>query len=261
MLWLFEALLQSCHYNLHYIYINFSKDGNLSKLVLSIIILSWWSVAYAIDLSPKSSCDQLVSHSYYKVCYADKHRQALWTFHKINSNYIKGSESRTNDYRFDPGVSNPVDSTDYKGSGFDRGHLVPAADMKLNFTSMSETFYMSNMSPQRASFNRAIWKQLEDGIRKQVLIHGEAFIVTAPVLKPGLPKLSSGVSIPEKFFKIVYFPRANIMRAYLLENRSYKGQRYTEFQVTVDHVESLTKIDFFHNLEKSLQKSLESSLK
>ena len=234
---------------------------NLSKLVLSLLLLSWWGLAHAIDLSPKSNCDQLISHSYYKVCYSDTHRQALWTFHKLNSNYINGTEDRTNDYRFDPNVTNPVDSTDYRGSGFDRGHLVPAADMKLNYTSMSQTFFMSNMSPQRASFNRAIWKQLEDGIRSQVRTHGEAYVVTAPILQPKLKRLASGVSIPDKFFKIVYFPRANIMRAYLLENRSYKGHRYSEFQVTVDQVELLTGIDFFHGLEKSLQKSLESSLK
>ena len=228
-------------------------------LILSGLILV--GNASAIDLSPKSVCDELVKHSYYQVCYSQKHRQAAWTFHKISRRFLDGHQSRTNDYRYDSEIKDPVDSTEYRGSGFDRGHLVPAADMKLNYTSMSETFYMSNMSPQRASFNRAIWKQLEDGIRAQVRVLGEAFVVTAPVLRDKLPKISSGVSIPTMYYKIAYFPKAQIMRAYLLENRSHRGKSYRSFQVSVDEIESLTGIDFFHKLSKSLQKRLEAQVK
>jgi endonuclease G len=55
---------------------------------------------------------------------------------------------------------------DYKGSGYDRGHLCPAADMTLNKTSMSETFYLSNMSPQMPGFKLGKWSTLEDQVRK-----------------------------------------------------------------------------------------------
>lgn len=229
--------------------------------MLILANLLFIGAAFAIDLSPKSNCDQLIDHSYYKICYSDNHKQALWTFHTITPAYINGDESRTNDYRFDPKITNPVDGFDYRGSGFDRGHLVPAADMKLNYRSMTETFYMSNMSPQRASFNRSIWKKLEEGIRSQVGRYGEAIVVTAPILTKGLRRISSGVSIPKFFFKIAYFPRARLMRAYLIENTSQKGKNYRDFQVTVDEVEEITGIDFFHGLDKSLQKSLEASLK
>lgn len=218
-------------------------------------------MAYAIDLSPKSNCDQLINHSYFKICYSNSHKQALWTFHKISPAHLEGNERRTNDYRFDPKVLNPVDGFDYRGSGFDRGHLVPAADMKISYRAMSETFYMSNMSPQAASFNRIIWRKLEEGIREQVKQYGEAHVVTAPILEKGLRRIHSGVSIPKFFFKIAYFPKAKLMRAYLLENRFYRGKSYTDFQVTVDQVEEMTGIDFFHELDEKLQRQLESSLK
>ena len=227
-------------------------------MIAVLLLMSAQAFAAGVDLSPKSSCDQKVKHTYFEFCYSNLHKQALWTFHELTRKSIQGSTSRTNDYRFDPKISDPVDNTDYRGSGFDRGHLVPAADMKLNYQSMSETFFMTNMSPQRAGFNRAIWKQLEDGIRSQVRALGDAFVVTAPVLSRKLPTINSGVSIPALFYKIAYFPKAKIMRAYLLENRSYRGARYSEFQVTVDEIENLTGIDFFAGLPSHLQKTLES---
>jgi len=65
--------------------------------------------------------------------------------------------------------NNPVGSGDYSGNGYDRGYLCPTGDMKLNLTSMSETFYMSNMSPQNPSFNRGIWETLESRVRTWAL--------------------------------------------------------------------------------------------
>jgi endonuclease G, mitochondrial len=80
---------------------------------------------------------------------------------------INGSQDRTDDFRPDPAVSTASASLNaYKGSGYDRGHLCPAADMKLNQTSMSETFFLSNMSPQVEGFNRGIWSTLEDQVRE-----------------------------------------------------------------------------------------------
>ena len=229
-------------------------------MIAVLLLMSAQAFAAGVDLSPKSSCEQKVKHTYFKFCYSKLHKQALWTFHKLTRKSIQGNTSRTNDYRFDPKVADPVDNTDYRGSGFDRGHLVPAADMKLNYQSMSETFFMTNMSPQRAGFNRAIWKQLEDGIRSQVRSLGDAFIVTAPVLSKKLPTIKSGVSIPTLFYKIAYFPKAKVMRAYLLENRKYSGASYSDFQVPVDEIEELTGIDFFAALPTHLQNRLESSI-
>jgi endonuclease G len=69
---------------------------------------------------------------------------------------------RTNDFREDYKVTTGSASlSDFKGSGYDRGHLAPAGDMKWSSTAMSESFYMSNMSPQKPGFNRGIWKKLE----------------------------------------------------------------------------------------------------
>lgn len=88
-------------------------------------------------------------------------------YYELTPELISGTQSRTDDFRADPLVSTGSDTlADYSGSGYDRGHLCPAADMKLNQTSMSETFFLSNMSPQGAGFNRGIWSSVEDQVRK-----------------------------------------------------------------------------------------------
>ncbi len=182
--------------------------------------------------------------------------------HRLTKESIKGRQKRTNNFKKDDRIYPTVGSRDYRGSGFNRGHLAPAGDMKLNRTAMSATFYMTNMSPQRSSFNSGVWAALESGIRKQVLKRGDALVITAPILTPftNYPRIRSGVSIPEEYYKIAYFPDEQIMLAFLIPNFSQKGKKYQTFQVTVDELERITGTDFFKELDDEVEDSLESEL-
>lgn len=226
------------------------------------------SLAYSLgaqaqlSLKPTSTCDYSLEYDYYEVCYSEDHFQAFWTFHKLTKESINGNQKRTNNFKRDYRLLDPIGSRDYRGSGFDRGHLVPAGDMKLNHTSMSESFYMTNMSPQISAFNSGVWRALESGIRKEVLKRGDAFVVTAPILNSliNYDRIWSSVSIPDEYYKIVYFPEDQSMIAFLIPNKSQKGHKYTEFRVTVDELEALTGFDFFSELPDELEEMLESEI-
>lgn len=98
---------------------------------------------------------ELIKHSYYALSYIEAHEQAEWVYYELDSNLISGAVSRTNNFREDKSVSTgSATLADYKGASYDRGHLAPAGSMSGNATAMSESFYMSNMSPQHPSFNR-----------------------------------------------------------------------------------------------------------
>lgn len=207
---------------------------------------------------PKGPCPQQLEYVYYTLCYSSEHRQAVWTAHTLTRQSVDGKQKRTNDYRPDILLENPVDEDDYRGSGFDRGHLVPAGDMKLNHKSMSQTFFMTNMSPQKPRLNQNTWAQIENRIRQQVRVYGTAHVVTAPVLTDNLPRIFSGVSVPDYYYKLAYFPEAGFMEAYLVENRSYSGTQIHQLRVTVREVEQLTGFDFYSELPIDVQDELES---
>lgn len=228
--------------------------------ILIVLSFSFFVLPANANLShlPKGPCPQQLDYSYYTLCYSPEHRQAVWTKHTLTRELLSGKQKRTNDYRADFFVEDPVDEKDYRGSGFDRGHMVPAGDMKLNRQSMSQTFYMTNMSPQRPQLNQNTWAKIENRIRQQVRTFGTAHVVTAPVLQADLPRIRSGVSVPEFYYKLAYFPEAGFMEAYWVENRSYKGTPIAQLRVSVREVEDLTGFDFYSELPADLQEELET---
>lgn len=234
-----------------------------ARLIVSLLSLLYVQLASArqTDFLPQGFCPEIVDHAYYSLCYLADHRQSSWVKYKLTRAMVNGRQKRTNDYRMDPVVEDPVYKSDYRGSGYDRGHLLPAGSMKLNHQSMSETFYMSNMSPQTPKFNRQIWARIEERMRDLVRQYGEAHVVTAGILHAGLRTIKTGISVPDQYFKVAYFPQAGLMKAFLIDNRSYdKNYHYSDFLVTVDEVEALTGYDFFSELPDPEETRLESTL-
>ena len=203
---------------------------------------------------------ELVHHSYYSLSYSEQHEQAEWVFYEIKKERILGPVSRTDDFRSDNSVStNSATLSDYKGSGYDRGHLAPAHDFSFNTTAMSESFYMSNMSPQNPSFNRGIWVELESLVRSW----GSAssiYVVTGPILSSCSATIGqNNVCVPKYYYKVIYNPSEQKMIALVLPNE--KGDQDLDYYVcTVDNLEKRTNIDFFPILEDKLEQKLESEV-
>jgi endonuclease G len=215
----------------------------------------------AENYTPQSSIGYTIQHSYYTLSYSSTHRQAEYSYYYLSPESILGGQARTDDFRVDPKVtSNPVKSTDYQGSGYDRGHLCPAADMALNLTAMSETFYMSNMSPMAASFNRGIWSRLEDWVREEALGNSGLYVVTGPILSSSCGSLKESITVPCAYYKIVFKEGSQPkMLGFVLSNAGASGSLQA-FAVSVDEIEKKTGLDFFPQLENTLEQSLESKV-
>jgi len=232
------------------------------RLTFLILIYCISIASSAQELLPTSTTGQIVKHTYYTLSYCEKDEQPEWVYYELTSEMVKGRQPRSDDYRPDFQISTiSAQLEDYRGSGFDRGHLCPAGDMKLNLTSMSESFYLSNMSPQEKDFNAGIWNTLEDLVRKWATNTGRIYVVTAGVLTSNKGKIgSNGVSIPKYFYKIIYDPRGQgRMIAFLIPNEDSE-KPLQNYIVTVDSLENLTGIDFFPELPDSTENHLESSL-
>lgn len=234
---------------------NFRNCSGASQQMDSTIVKTT-SVVKGIPLPIVLNKDnEVVKHTYYTLGYNEEHEQANWVQYLITRSMIIGSIDRESAFIEDPLVStNSARSADYKKSGFDRGHLCPAADMKLNTKSMRETFYMSNISPQKHQFNAGIWLDLENYVRDLVDKYDSLYVVTGPVLTNGLSKIEgkyNSISIPKYFYKIIYSPKYEWMQGYLISHdTNYKTKKEIfMYRVSVDSIENLTQIDFFNGVE------------
>jgi endonuclease G len=202
---------------------------------------------------------QVVHHSAYTLGYSEVHEQACWVQHRLTQSQLGGARyERSDDFRADPGVpSGSALPTAYKGSGYDRGHLAPAADFAWSATAMSESFFMSNMCPQVPALNRGIWARLEDAVRKWAIEADTLWVISGPMLEANMPELPSGVAIPKAFWKVVYDPfPVPKCAAFILPQAGYTGS-FWDFAVAVDEVERRTGIDVLPSIADNLEEELE----
>jgi endonuclease G len=210
------------------------------------------------EYTPSTAKGYLIKHTYYTLSYSNSDRQSEFAYYYLSPQSINGGQSRTDDFRVDPFVkSNPVSSSGYQGSGYDRGHLCPAADMALNLTSMSETFYMSNMSPMTPAFNRGIWSSVESWIRGSSLSNGGLYVVTGPILNGSCGLLSGGIIIPCAFYKIAFKGGSNPKVIGFIFSNSGSSSPLRSFAVSVDEIEKRTGINFFPQLEDRVENQIE----
>jgi endonuclease G len=207
---------------------------------------------------------QIVDHDYFTLSYNEAHEQANWVMYKLPASYVSGeSVERLDNFRIDPEITTgSARPDDYKQSGYDRGHLLPAADMGWSPEAMSLTFLMSNMSPQEPSFNRGIWKKLEVQVREWAIEDGLIYVVTGPVLEDGLPEIGADhVSIPKYYYKVILDYQEPEIKGigFVMANQKSKLDIY-QFTVSIDSVEKLTGLDFFPALPDELEQEIESTL-
>ena len=209
------------------------------------------------------SGEYIIHHQYYDLVYDEQHEQAKWIFYKLYPGYLNGPYKRKNDFRVDPKViSNSANHNDYRGSGYDRGHLMPAADMTWSEVALSESFYYSNMSPQHPSFNRGVWKRLESKVRSWCAESDSLFVTTGPVFNTIFGVIGPNkVAVPGAYFKVIIRFKQNIKEgiAFLLPNTSSKNLLET-FVYSIDSLEQVVGIDFFHYQNEEFQRNIESSM-
>ncbi|GHB75986.1 hypothetical protein GCM10007390_32310 [Persicitalea jodogahamensis] len=208
------------------------------------------------------SNDQLVRRVGYTLKYVEKYELSAWVAYTLQQEQIDGKEERENEFMPDPAVeSGTAVSSDYTRSGYDRGHLAPAADFKNSYQVMKETFYMSNICPQQPQFNRGIWLELEKMVRAWAYKYKKVYVVTGPVLQPGLPTIGrlNKVAIPRQFYKVVLYVNPPYVKgiAFLMDNKPSK-EPLTKFVVPIDEVERLTGVDFFPKLPDSIEDKVEA---
>lgn len=200
---------------------------------------------------PSSTSKVIINHDYYSLSYDEEFEQAEWVAYKLTkADLVKPNFPRSDYFEEDPMI--PTKSAtfyDYKGSGYTKGHLAPAADMSFSEEAMRQSFYMSNMSPQIRGFNNGIWRELEEQTRDWAYHNKEVYLVSGPVLSSNLNFTKKGIGIPEYFYKIILDIEGPEKKAiaFLIPHEVLE-ERLQVYATTIDEVEKMTGINFFYGL-------------
>lgn len=220
-------------------------------------------VRLANYLPSVTGTNQVVKHTYYTLSYANAYEQSEWVAYELTKTRVnKGIEERGNNFRPDASVKlGSATPDDYKSTGYDRGHLAPAKDMSFDATAMSESFFMSNMSPQEPGFNRGIWKELEEQVRDYAVQCDHVYVVTGPILPANIVKRvgKNKVAVPKSYYKVLLDMTGSSHKgiAFILPNED-SDKHLKEFVVTIDDVEKKTGLNFFPTLSKTDEAKLEA---
>lgn len=185
-----------------------------------------------------------------------------WVSWELTADEINGSVARKDKFVSDPDIEGCSETWDYSYSGYDRGHMAPAGDMKWSAKAMEETFYLSNICPQVHSLNSGAWKKLEEKCRKWAGSHEKIYIVCGPIVEPGPADEYIGDSrvwVPRRFFKVVIAPYSTpaLGIGFIMPNGKVTGGMQ-QCVVSIDEIEELTGHDFFASLPDELENELES---
>ena len=221
-----------------------------------------YSLQLEIPKTIRQRDETIITHTGYTVSYNHHYKTPNWVAWELTRDETKGTESRKSKFEPDPNLPEPrVEHSDYTNSGYDRGHMAPAADMKWSEKAMEESFYMSNICPQNRKLNRDDWGDLEEKCREWAKKYGRVYIACGPIYDKASPKRigKHQVAVPDRFFKVVliYNRKNPIAMGFLFENKAHH-QNLKNYMVKVDQVEEETGLDFFSKVPDEVENRIES---
>lgn len=215
-----------------------------------------------INLLPKSTTNQVVEHDFYTLSYHEKYEQAEWVAYQLKPQSSQNQHFERPFFIQDEKViTQSADWKNYRKSGYDKGHLCAAADMKFSKTAFDDTFLTSNISPQKHDFNEGIWNRLEQKTRYWATKYNGVYVITGGVLSDDLKTIGKeNVAVPNYFYKIILKEtnHKKAIIAFLVPAKDSNEPLYN-FVTSVDTIEKITGIDFFPNLQDTMESTLEKS--
>lgn len=184
---------------------------------------------------------------------------------RLTKDRVNGKAKRNNKFIPDSRIkeSKRVETTDYSGSGYDRGHMCPAGDCKSSDYMMEESFIMTNICPQNGSLNSGDWKELEELCRQWTNDYSDLYIACGPIFdKENGKKIGKRknikISVPDRFFKVVLMMGHQPKTLGFIFPNSKTNRDIRDYAISVDEVEEITGIDFYPSLDDNIENKIEA---
>lgn len=213
--------------------------------------------------TPDGVPEQMLRRTGYTASYNKTTKLPNWVAWHLTADRTTGPAKRSGvDFQADMDVPAPrAEDSDYYGSGYDRGHMCPAADNKYSEKAMEESFLFTNMCPQNGNFNRGDWNEMEQACRRWAKEYGGVYVVCGPILYKGKHKTigKNKVVVPEAFFKVVLRTGENPKAIGFIYKNAEGNRPKGDYVNTVDEVERITGIDFFPSLPDDVENKVEAT--
>lgn len=234
----------------------------LCYYTLLCVLFSFNVVAQTFNFLPAEiNGHQKLTYTQFTLSYNEEHEQPDWVAYELTKDEVAMDRDRCDCFEKDDNViTGSATENDYRSTGFDKGHLCPAADNNMSEKANRESFLMSNMSPQLPSFNRGIWSELESWVRDQAELHSTIYVVTGPVFLNNLGTIGGNkVTIPGYFYKALLRFDGTTAKTigFLLPQVGATGD-LENYVVSVNTLETLTGLDFYPELSNSIENLVES---
>lgn len=216
-----------------------------------------------IPLFTEERTSQVIEHLGFTLSYNVDWRISNWVAYELTAEECEGEVPRAKHFKPDPMVRGICPETgDYSNSGYDRGHMAPAADMKWSEQAMRESFYLSNICPQNQNLNRGDWNDLEEKVRWWAHKWGKVYVVCGPVVSENCSVIGScDIAVPDAFFKVVLAQVKGNWQAIGFYFENIAGSKpLRTYAKTIDEIEKIVQLDFFSQLEDEVESKIESQL-
>ena len=210
---------------------------------------------------PEGTKEQIVEYEGFRVSFNEDNKTPNWVAWELLGSETDGVEKRYDKFWQDPAVRGCPTTKDYSNSGYDRGHLCPAADQKWSRQAMIDCFSLANMAPQDHSLNAGAWSTLEKKERLWAQRDSAIVIIAGPIYEKADAKRigEAGVRVPSAFYKVIIAPYLTEPRGigFIYPNMSSPGNM-KDYSMPIDEVEKITGIDFFYNLPDDIEDRIEA---
>lgn len=237
--------------------------GMLCTLLVMAVDKFELPIKYELPELQSSQPEQIVKHTGYTVSYNSDWRIPNWVAYELTAEEIQGVEPRENDFERDPQIHESPRPEDYKNSGYDRGHMAPAGDMKWSKQAMKESFYTTNICPQNKNLNQGDWKDLEEHVRNMATKYDHVYLACGPIVSEKHKTIGSIIDeivVPDAFYKVILRQNGDSWSAigFMMPNKAGHKPLKT-YAKSVNELEDITNINFFVALPDSIEETIENS--
>jgi len=219
-----------------------------------------------LELPKPRQGEDIVHHTGFITSYNHQTLVPDWAAYELTAEDLKGTFKQSCSFSWNPNLKGRQASReDYSNSGWDKGHMVPKADLKWSGDAYIESHYFTNICPQDHDFNAGDWRKLEEFVRRMANKFGVIYVVCGPIFTEHQYGYigDNRVAIPDAFFKAILANKNGnyVAIGFIMDNNSNHHQGYRNCSVSINRLEQITGLDLFYNLNDSIENQVEAEYK